>query len=199
MRTLRKEKVRLKKFIKYILVITCFLFLGVLYSCSQNKDKAVIQNDVDATSYEETMYTKEDTLYVHVTGYVKNPGVYEVQIGIRLYQVVELAGGFLEEADTEYINLAEQVIDGMQIRIYSKDETADLPIQIGNSEASALVNINTASKEMLMTLPGIGESKAESIIKYRETKGNFKSLEDLMNVSGIKQGAFDKVKDFITL
>ncbi len=190
---------KLQNSTKCILVITCFLFSGVLYSCSHNKNKATIQSDVATTGYAETEYVTEDFVYVHITGHIKNPGVYEVLEGIRLYQVVELAGGFLETANTEYINLAERVVDGMHIRIYSKDETADLPIQIENAEVSMLVNINTASKEMLMTLPGIGESKAESIIKYRETKGAFKSLEDLMNVSGIKQGAFDKVKDLITL
>lgn len=152
----------------------------------------------------ETEDEKPGIFSIHVCGAVANPSVYQVEEGTRIYQVIEKAGGFLEEADRDYLNLALEVEDGMQIRIPTKEETKDcqvpLLIERGESEkASAKVNLNTAEEEVLCTLPGIGESRAKSIIQYRQEHGSFQRIEDIMKVSGIKEAAYEKIKDYITV
>ena len=129
-----------------------------------------------------------------------NPGVYDVAKGARIYEVVRLAGGFLPEADESYLNLAAVVVDGQKVQVLSKEEAATAKpfVSPAESETSTkLININTASKEELMQLPGIGESRALSIISYREKNGDFKVISDIMKISGIKEAAFDKIKDYI--
>lgn len=142
-----------------------------------------------------------EKICVHVTGYVVNPGVYYVPEGSRVFEVIELAGGFLDTADKDYLNQAAILNDGQKLHIYSKEEAATANQSISDSGAeqnpNKLVNINTATKEELMTLPGIGESKAESIIAYRQENGGFKTIEDIMKISGIKDAAFSKIKNYI--
>ena len=124
----------------------------------------------------------------------------------RLFEVIELAGGFTQEADETYLNLVEKISDGQRIYVPSKEEVLTGNIenisQVNNNQAqsniaTSLININTASKEQLMTLPGIGEPKALDIITYRSTNGNFKNTEDIKNISGIKESAYSKIKDLI--
>ena len=144
---------------------------------------------------------------VHVCGEVVNPGIYELPAGSRIYEAVKAAGGFTENAEEESVNLASPIEDGVQIRIYSKDEAETLAAgaaPFDGFEASGegkepVVNLNTATKEELMTLSGIGESRAEDIIRYREENGGFQNIEDIMKVSGIKDAAFQKIKDRITV
>ena len=141
--------------------------------------------------------------FVHICGQVKEPGVYELPEGSRVYEAVEAAGGFTEEAAAEALNLAEKITDGMKITVYDREEARTLEAS-GTSEgggpgSSGLVNLNTAGKEALMTLSGIGESKAEDIIRYREESGGFKKIEDIMKVPGIKNAGFQKIKDRITV
>lgn len=138
------------------------------------------------------------TCYVHICGEVKNPGVYELPEGSRMFQVLEKAGGFTPEAAETSLNLAEPIADGMQIVVLSKEEALQAA-ETAEEEASGRVNINKASKEQLMTLPGIGESRAEDILRYREESGGFQKIEDIMKVSGIKDAAFQKIKDSITV
>ena len=135
--------------------------------------------------------------YVHICGAVVNPGVYELKPGERVFQAVEYAGGFTEEAAEEYLNLALEVEDGMKIVVPSKTEAEAWPTVA--EEAQGKVNLNTATKAELMTLSGIGEARAEDIIRYRETKGLFSRIEDIKKVSGIKDAAFQKIKDDITV
>lgn len=150
------------------------------------------------------------SLMVHVCGEVLSPGVYEFPEGSRIYEAVEAAGGFTEEAAPEAVNLAALLQDGVQIRIYSKEEAQTLPAGsaawAGNGtgiktseETSGLINLNTATREELMTLSGIGESRAEDIIRYREENGGFRKIEDIMKVPGIKEAGFQKIKDRITV
>ena len=153
--------------------------------------------------------SKAAGIYVYICGEVANPGVYELSEDSRIYEAVDAAGGFTENAARERINLASKVSDGMQITIYNKEEAASLPAggtsagknsgQDQMSGSSSLVNLNTATKEELMTLKGIGESKAEDIIRYREKSGGFKNIEDIMKISGIKESGFQKIKDSITV
>lgn len=148
--------------------------------------------------------------YVHICGEVKRPGVYKLAAGSRVYEAVELAGGFCESAAQGYVNQAALLEDGMKIVIPSE---LDLPKdweltqkdagiypkadEAGTKEQK--VNLNTASIEQLCTLPGIGESRAKSIIAYREAHGGFDSPEEIMQVEGIKEGAYSKIKDKISI
>lgn len=147
--------------------------------------------------------TSPNTCFVHICGAVKEPGVYQLPEGSRIYQAVEMAGGLLPEADERYLNLAAMVADGMQITIYTKEEAATAVQSGGGMEDSGTypskIDINTAGKEALMTLKGIGESRAEAIIAYRKEHGPFKQIEDIMLVPGIKDGAFQKIKADITV
>ena len=151
--------------------------------------------------------------FVYVCGQVLKPGVYELAGESRVCDAIEAAGGPTKDADAQLINQAAQITDGMRIYVPSKEETASVDRFAGNpaepsagtdigvsgSEGAGKVNINTASKEELMTLAGIGESKASSIIEYREQHGSFSSIEDIMNIRGIKEGVFEKIKDQITV
>ncbi len=187
------------KHINKIEIIIFFLFIGLLYGCK--KDEAIIITD-DETDFEtkeiQSESINDNLIYVYITGAIKNPGVYTVEKESRIYQVIELAGGFLEGADERNINLADKVSDGMKIVVYSVNESVNISEE-NNSNENQIININTATKEQLMMLPGIGESKAESIIRYRQDYGFFKSIDEIMNISGIKEGAFDKIKDLIKI
>ena len=152
--------------------------------------------------------SEKSGVYVYICGEVIKPGVYELSRDSRIYEAVDAAGGFTENAAREYVNLASKVSDGMQITIYNREEAASLPADsapVGENagksgtSGSGLVNLNTATKEELMTLKGIGESKAEDIIRYREKSGGFKKIEDIMKISGIKENGFQKIKDSITV
>lgn len=142
--------------------------------------------------------TEPRGIYVHICGEVKNPGVYELPEGSRIFEAVEAAGGFTEYAAQASLNQAQQVSDGTQIVILSLDE-AEEKARREQEQAAGIVNLNTASKEQLMTLAGIGESRAEDILRYREESGGFQSIEEIMNVPGIKESAYLKIKDSITV
>ena len=151
--------------------------------------------------------TSAPTVYVHICGAVERPGVYQVEEGSRVFQVVEEAGGFLEEAAPDYLNMADAVSDGMKLVVPYADEleAGQAYGETGQAAAGvfasgpAKININTADKAALMTLKGIGESRAEDIIRYREQNGGFQKIEDIMNVSGIKDASFEKIRDDITV
>lgn len=137
--------------------------------------------------------SQEETSFVHLVGAVHNQGVYEVPNGTRLFEVVDLAGGLTDEADPTKINLAQIIMDGKQYKILSVYEVEISPQDNGK------VSINQGSQDELMGLTGIGEAKAKAIIKYREDHGVFLKLEDLMNVEGIGESIFNKIKESIIL
>ncbi|MCR5793161.1 MAG: helix-hairpin-helix domain-containing protein [Lachnospiraceae bacterium] len=145
------------------------------------------------------------TLAVYVCGHVRQPGVYYLPRGSRVTDAVLKAGGFTKDASLILLNLATVLEDGQQIYVPSKkEEEGSKPDGVGMNPSGAtggegLVNLNSATKEELMTLPGIGESKADSILSYRENNGRFQQTEELMNIPGIKQGVFDKIKDKICI
>lgn len=140
----------------------------------------------------------EAPICVYVCGEVENPGVYELEPQSRIGDAVEAAGGMTEEAQESWLNLAERLTDGQKIEVPSREEALKL-LESQEQQESGLVNLNKASKEELMTLTGIGASKAEDIISYREQNGNFSSIEGLMEIPGIKEGVFRKIKDQITV
>ena len=152
----------------------------------------------------------ESTICVHVCGEVRMPGVYEIPAGSRIWQALQAAGGLTEEADDRALNQAEILSDGDQVIVWSKTETASaqvpgqLPRVSGGSTAYAdgtggRVNLNTAGRESLMTLPGIGEARADAILQYRADHGGFSSAEELMNIDGIGAKSFQKLRELITV
>ncbi len=152
-----------------------------------------------AVQYEIAEDTKAEIL-VHVCGAVKVPGVYKLNEGARVYQAVEAAGGFLDTAESKAVNLAGMLSDGQQLWIPVIGETVTDSLSVTDSlkETDSRISINRATKEELMKLPGIGESRAEAIIAYRTEHGAFSKPEDIMLVSGIKEAAYAKLKDRIT-
>ena len=145
-----------------------------------------------------------ETVYVYVCGAVNAPGVYELNEDARVFEAITLAGGMTAEAAPEAVSQARTVADGEQIYVPTVREvqmqgSGVEDIVTGNADVSGKININTAGKEELMTLTGIGEAKAQSILDYREEHGQFGSIEDLMLIEGIKEGVFNKIKEDITI
>ena len=188
--------------------------------CSSGPQLTVMEMEEasETGAQSETVQTEprietEPSIAVYVCGAVNCPGVYELSASARVYQAVEAAGGFRDDADQEWVNQAQFLQDGGKIRIYTRLET-DQMRQEGLEEGSVLpegqdaqteqagespVNLNTATREELMTLPGIGEAKADAVIAYREENGGFSSPEEIMNISGIKEAVFSQIKDRITV
>ena len=156
-----------------------------------------VLSEVQSTPVTESS-TEPIKIYVHICGEVNNPGVYELAEGSRIFEAVEAAGGFTEEAAQASLNLAQVISDEEQIVILTQDEAAEKARQ-EREQAAGIVNLNTASKEQLMTLTGIGESRAEDILRYRQESGGFQAIEEIMNVPGIKESAYLKIKDSITV
>jgi competence protein ComEA len=155
-----------------------------------------------ASGNREQSDAQKKLIFVHVCGAVVKPGVYQAQEGARLVDLLELSGGLTGEAAGDYINQAEQVMDGQRIYVPTMKEVEDISAEEylnanrsapAREEASAFVNINTADAGELMSLPGIGEAKANSIIEYRKANGSFKTIEELMNIPGIKEGLFHQI------
>lgn len=156
-------------------------------------------------------------IYIYICGAVKNPDVYKVEADTRLVEVIELAGGLIKDAAGDYVNQAALVQDGQKVYIPTKEEVkGTIPEGYPGNQNSAgsntvgttaesqdagsgKVNINKASAEELMTLPGVGEAKAAGIIAYRQEQGGFKSIEEIMNINGIKNSVFNKISDKITV
>lgn len=159
-----------------------------------------------ANAAAEIRNADSDTVLVHICGEVQTPGVYELTADSRICDVLLLAGGFTADADTEAVNMAAGIEDGMQIVIPAETDrtqemTGNSSDRTGETAAgkteSQPVNINTADKETLMSLPGIGAGKAEAVIAYREAGGIFKDIKDIMLVDGIKEGVYARIKDKI--
>jgi len=203
---------RLKKLI--IILLLCWHSL-LCWGCTA-KEGQVIYDMEDSISARETDSGTETQhvsmseteqkgrIYVYICGAVQNPGVIEVEAGARLFEALEKAGGLTAEASLSSINQAAVLNDGQQIIILTEEEAAQQTLNTtadgdGIQAQEKLININTATAEELMTLPGIGQAKAADIIRYRETAGSFQSIEDIMNVNGIKNAVFDKIKDKIVV
>ena len=162
-----------------------------------------VENEREVTEIEEIENVEEQVNHyiVDVKGQVKFPGVYEVEEHLRVHDVIQLAGGFLEMANETAINLAQKISDEMVIYVPHLDE------EINNTSTDAWspsqdekkVSLNQATTGELETLPGIGPSKAAAIIKYREEVGTFQSIDELTNVSGIGEKTLEKLRDSLDL
>lgn len=189
-----------------------------------NKKKELEENIMDLEEEKkEHASTKIEICYIHVCGAVKTPGVYQVKEGDRVITAITMAGGFSKEAAIDYVNQASILFDGQKLYIPTIEEVKELgntlleenetisqetDVLLESKQKESIdndnvenkkININKASVEELMTLPGIGEAKANSIIEYREKQKKFEIIEDIMKIEGIKQGVFEKIKDKIRI
>lgn len=219
------ENLNIKKYLFNIIIIILFCLLSYFVIYRLNNINKKIDNKVVLNKQEKEENKNDSVEYVivDIKGEVTTPGVYELIKGSRVIDVINEAQGLTSNANTRYINLSKILEDGDAIVIYSNDEienaSKEEKIEVTtpcvcedvnsacienntnkeNNQTSEKININTATQEELTSLSGIGESKAKSIIKYREENGNFKSIEDIMKVSGISENLFSKIKENITV
>ena len=194
---------------RVFLVATCCMLW--LCGCG-TRNNVYLEENQQEEEQTETTGTEEDTLvqaqeaalmcYIYVCGAVVSPGVYMLPENSRIFEAIASAGGLTEDAAKDAVNQAAFVTDGQMLRIPTVEEAAESAEALadgtdGSSTEDGRLDINRATVAEFMTLPGIGQSKAESIVAYRESKGTFSSVEDLMKVDGIKEGVFNKIKNSI--
>lgn len=186
---------------KLIIIIVIMVLAGLGFYKSNNSDDEVDQNLLQFanTNIEETANNPKE-IYVHIDGEVINPGLYKLTTNDRVNDLLVIAGGATDKASLKDINLAKRLEDEMKIYIPSKDENLSNEVsdQSGISSSSGKVNINTATRDELKTLPGIGDSRADEIIRYRENTG-FSKIEDIKNISGIGDKTYEKLKELISV
>ena len=196
----------MKNIRKYIYIITIIIFIIFCVMVIIRKRELKDNNINYTVNKEEDIINKdnedneEEYIYVDIKGEVINPNVYKIKKGLRVIDVINLAGGLTEESDTSNINLSKIVTDEMVIVIKSKNNEEvyiDSDVDINNNNNNnQLIDINTCTIDELLTLPGIGKSKANNIIEYRK-KNKFNTINDIMNVSGISESLFNKIKEYI--
>ena len=209
-------------FILILLVEGTTLSIFILQSNKKDKSNIIVSTSTNSLKKKPKKENIEN-YKVDIKGEILTPGIYTLKSNSRVIDVIEMSGGLTDNADTSVINLSKKITDEMVIIIYSKSEVKDFEktkekekvVQekcikkdenslkndaciTDSVKTSGKVSINSATKEELMTLTGIGEAKAEDIIKYREENGPFKTIEDIKNVSGIGDSLFAKIKENIT-
>ena len=219
----KKKDILIIILIVIIIGLGGLIFAGLNRKEDNNKDEVIIEKKEDLSIEENTEEVELIEYYVDIKGAVKKPGVYKVTKGSIVNDVINLAGGLKSTANTKYINLSYEVNNHDVINIYTNSEVKSNSIKmecscpnidisscdnssivtnngtsINVSNVSGKVNINTASKEELMSISGIGESKALAIIEYRNNN-KFNSIEDIKNVSGIGDSLYNTIKDSITV
>lgn len=217
-----------KNIIKYVVVVLIMLVAGVVYSCSNKESISLtdentveVDSDEDSSANQDETYVETDSesekqptkVCVYVCGAVNAPGVYDLYTDQRVVDAIKAAGGFAEDADADYLNLADLLVDGEKIYVPTEEEVVEgkvpettATVTTGAAAGTAIgvasgvsqkVNINTATIEELKTLNGIGDKRAQDIINYRTTHGNFNTIEDIKLVPGIKNAVFSKICDYI--
>lgn len=214
-----------KQIIISIIIIIITILFGVLIYLNKKekpqKEESVVVSKKEPLKKEQL----EEQYIVDIKGQINKPGIYELNTSSRVIDVIKKAGGLTELADTSVLNLSKKIIDEMVIIVYSKDEVSnfkktkeieeqvqkncsqpnetslknDACITSIDSSSAIKLSLNKATKEELMLLPGIGESKANDIIKYRDENNGFKSIDELKNVPGIGDSIFDQIKENVTI
>lgn len=197
---------------KVLLIYILIVVLIVVAGCNQ-ESAMYYSTDTEYSIVENTQHNPDiseekdvdeyEMIPVYICGAVKNPGVYYMSKGALKADALESAGGFVEAAASDYVNLAETVNSGEKIYFPYEDEvSAGYNVEVVFTDESleqGKININTATKEELMTLPGVGDKKAEDIIHYREEHGPFQYIEDITNIPGIKEGVYNNIKEHIVV
>ena len=211
-----------KTIIGVSIILISLLIAAITYYFTQIETVSAENNIIETENVEEETIKK---IKVEIKGAINNPGVYELDDNSRVIDVVNIAGGLTENADTSLINMSKKITDEMVIIIYTREEIENYnnskikteyvyievpscPDKVNGAcieeyeeeqENNNIININTATIEELTKLSGIGESKAKLIIEYREKNGNFKEINELTNVKGIGESLIEKIKDNITI
>ncbi len=185
-------------------IVLCGICYAFLYAAKDKDESDNLVVDEVQPQQAETATTQSaeepDMIYVQLSGAVVTPGVYEVEKGRRVFEALEMAGGLAESADDQAVNQARILTDGEMIYFPTREEISTGTYQAQQSRVdNGLININQASRDELMNLPGIGESRADAIINYRTSNGPFESPEEIMEIEGIKEAMFEKIKDSITI
>ena len=205
----------MKKTVIFLFLILCMTAVNTGCQKKQETD-FILENPKEHTDNEKQTEGNKDikegksdsekeksteNIFVYVCGAVQKLGVYELLPGQRICDAIAAAGGLSEQAAGDSLNQAEVLSDGQMLRVLTTEEAAAATVQPGQETAESSrdgrVDINTADASALMSLPGIGQSKADAIIAYRNEHGAFKAPEELMNISGIKEGVYQKIKDSI--
>ena len=203
---------------KFLFLLCCLMAVFLAGCTDARYDSDIVLNDTldvegskgisdeNCSTGEDiaTALLKQENVVVYVCGAVVCPGVYELPPSSRIGDAVDAAGGFAEGADETFVNLAAKAEDGTKLMIPTKDEVMNgHAYESGDNRADSsgngLININTATKEELKTIPGIGEKVAGKVVDYRIQNGYFTCIEDIMKVSGIKDKLFSKIKEYITV
>lgn len=208
-----------------LLAASTIAFFKLNNEKTEVEDNFVANNEIITKEVSEVAKQEEVKLYFDIKGSVKKPGVYEFNQGDRIIDAINKAGGLTKNATTNNLNLSKKLTNEMVIYVFNKNELTTTKafeqvnnvaeckcetIEVNNcvdknttnestNNETTKININTDSKEKLMTISGIGSSKADAIIEYRTKNGNFKTTEDIINVSGISKTIYDKIKDNITV
>lgn len=189
-----------KKTIITIVIIAIIVVISLIKNALSTKESVNNQTNINEVLYQSSqeteIITNSETIKVHIIGEVNNPGLIELEVGGRIQDAIELAGGLTQDADTSKTNLAYILSDGEKIRIPS---IYDEELEENEFLTQSKININTASVAELQTIPGVGESTANSIVEYRTKTGKFMSIDDIKNVSGIGESKFEKMQDYISV
>lgn len=209
-----------KRLVVYIALGLVVLTVGALAVVSAGRGSSgsgdeltVIDQDVgssvstvaEVSSSTMSSTTSVRTIFVQVAGAVRRPGVYEMAEGARVFQAIEKAGGFVQEADQQGVTLAAQVTDGCRVYVPSEGESTTMPVASltggapANGSSDGPVSLNSATLEELDSLPGIGPSTAQKIIAYRETKGPFTTIDQLADVPGIGPSKLEEIRPLVGL
>lgn len=195
----------------FILIFACFFFIQRSNADDQIPENLWLAQQTESAEdvYEEELeneFNSNSIMYVDIKGNVQRPGIYQVEEGDRLYDVIQQAGGLREGADEQQVNLAARVVDQQMIYIPKIGE--EMPAQLAETTMSPLfaeedgegkININTADVNELRGLSGIGEKRAQDIIAYREEHGSFQNIEELQEVSGIGEKTVENLRSSVTI
>lgn len=196
------------KIVILVFLISFFVFSKVAY-CKEEYKEEITYDVKTVPVLEEKKELIEVIIFVDIKGNVVNPGVYQMKKGERIIDAIVKSGGVKEFSDTRNLNFAKLLLDEMIIYVPSEGETTckvtdqndvkEIENEVITEQTGKKISINTANQTELDLLPSIGPAKALEIIKYRETKGNFSKIEDIMNVPGIGEKMFEQIKNFITV
>ena len=197
-----------KKTSGFGLLIVFVITAGIIFLCDFPTAEGAAERDSGLIRLEETDGQAETEVHakapasqteicIYVCGCVNSPGVYRLAQDSRVYEALEAAGGAAKDADTDGMNLAQPLSDGERIYVPARGE--EQAPDAGAGTGVSLININQASAADLVTLPGIGQAKANAIINYRLQHGGFSAKEELLEVPGIKEGIYDQIEALITV
>ncbi|MDF2607116.1 MAG: hypothetical protein K0S34_1311 [Bacillales bacterium] len=188
-----------------IIVIIILVVIGyTIINQDKENEKLIIKDSVPSKKVQHEITQKNENqinsdIYIDIKGQVSKPGVYILKSNSRIQDVINLAGGFLSDAETNSVNLAQKLTDEMVIYVPKKGELVAEALPTLNQSQNEKLNINKADLTDFDSLPGVGPSKAKNIITYRDSKGGFKSIEELKEVNGIGESTFEKLKDLIDI